>query len=240
MTPHIQILHLLDGARQASGTTVVLDVFRAFTVACTAFARGAAEILAVDSVAQARALHRDNPGSLLIGERGGLPPPGFTCGNSPSEIEALDLTGKTLVHTTSAGTRCLTAAPGADLLLAAAFVNVEATVQYILAHRPATVSIVCAGNAAESPATEDTACAEWIAARLRGQRPDFEPVLATLRTSLEAQRFLLPEKRIAPARDFDLCTELDRYALVLLATPLPDGSCRLQTAERLAAQPIPR
>lgn len=238
MSVPVRILQGIDGARQASGATVVLDVFRAFTTACVAFSRGAAELLAVDSLDLARTLHRDRPGSLLVGEQDGRPPSDFHHDNSPSAMETAPVAGQTLIHSTSAGTRCLIAAsPQADLLLAAAFVNAEATVQYLLQSRPHMISIVCSGNGGKTPAAEDTACAQWLAARLQGQHPDFAPVLAQLRSSLEAQRFLNPEKRISPARDFDLCTQLDRYSFALVAAPVNDHTCQLQPVQ--TAPPLP-
>ena len=44
---NIRILHLIEGAREAKGLTVVIDVFRAFSVAAYAFAGGAAKIIPV-------------------------------------------------------------------------------------------------------------------------------------------------------------------------------------------------
>ena len=106
----IQILQLIEGARAAQGLTVIIDVFRAFSVACYAFDAGVARIFPVGSVDEARALKRENPTWLLAGERGGARLEGFDFGNSPSEIEGVDLRGRTLIQATSAGTRGLVSA----------------------------------------------------------------------------------------------------------------------------------
>ena len=50
---------------------------------------------------------RGLPGALLTGERRARPLAGFDAGNSPTELAALGLHGRTLVHTTHAGTQGL-------------------------------------------------------------------------------------------------------------------------------------
>jgi|GEM_PF-4211287 len=87
----IQILELLDGARQARGLTVVIDVFRAFSLQPWLFARGADAIIAVGDEAEARRLKSELPAGVLIGERGGRILPGFDFGNSPSQTRGADL-----------------------------------------------------------------------------------------------------------------------------------------------------
>ena len=67
----IEIYQLIEGARRARGLAVIIDVFRAFTVECHAFARGARTILPVAGIDEAFALKRAHPGALLVGERGG-------------------------------------------------------------------------------------------------------------------------------------------------------------------------
>ena len=82
----VKILHLIDGAKQARGLTVIIDVFRAFSVACYAFGNGARKIISVGDIDLAYKLKKENPGYLLIGERGGKKPKGFDYGNSPTQI----------------------------------------------------------------------------------------------------------------------------------------------------------
>ena len=75
--PEIRVLHLLDGARKASGLTVVIDVFRAFSVAPLAIRQGAVWIHPVATPEEALAIRVRNPDWLLMGERDGRPLPGF-------------------------------------------------------------------------------------------------------------------------------------------------------------------
>ena len=109
----VHIADFVAGARSARGLTVVIDVFRAFSVAAHAFARGARTLIPVADVAEARELKRLHPDWLLLGERHARPLPGFDCGNSPTELERFDLHDRTIIHTTHSGTQGLTAADAA-------------------------------------------------------------------------------------------------------------------------------
>ena len=101
----IRILHLVEGAKEAKGLTVIIDVFRAFTVETYLTRNNAAKIIPVSGVDFAFAYKEKHPDAILCGERKGIKIDGFDYGNSPSQIEHVDFTGKTVIHTTSAGTQ---------------------------------------------------------------------------------------------------------------------------------------
>ena len=96
----IRLASLLRGAQEAEGTTVIIDVFRAFTTAAVAFDRGARQIVLVAEVDEALDLRRRGVGHLCMGEVDGKRPADFDFGNSPYEVSQADLTGKTLVQST--------------------------------------------------------------------------------------------------------------------------------------------
>ena len=100
----IGIYHLIEGAKQADGLTVVIDVFRAFSLECLLMAKGAAAIHPVGKVEEAFALKEEHPDWILFGERRGARVEGFAFGNSPTQCMDADVTGRTIVHTTGAGT----------------------------------------------------------------------------------------------------------------------------------------
>ncbi|MFW6029990.1 MAG: 2-phosphosulfolactate phosphatase, partial [Halanaerobiales bacterium] len=79
-----KILHLIDGAKEARGLAVVIDVFRAFSTAVYLFANGAERIIPVATLETAHYLKSRNPGWILLGERRGKKIEGFDYGNSPS------------------------------------------------------------------------------------------------------------------------------------------------------------
>lgn len=230
----IELLDFVDGARAALGVAVIIDVFRAFSVACYASARGATRIIPVGEVEEALQLKRSHPDYLAIGERHARKLPGFDAGNSPTELEGLDLAGRVVVHTTHAGTQGLVNAHHAEVVLTGSFVNAAAICRYIHALAPTRVSLVRMGVAATSRSDADDLCAELLAARLSGQPQladlpgDSEGIRERLRESAEAHKFFDPAADWAPERDFELCTVLDRFDFVLRLTDEGDGSRSLR------------
>ena len=211
----VDIVDFVAGAQSARGLTVIIDVFRAFSVAVYAFSRGADRIVPVAAIEEARALKVQFPEALLIGERYGRPLPGFDCGNSPTELGRFDLVGRTLIHTTHAGTQGLANATQADEVITGALVNAGAIVRYIRQRRPARVTLVRMGQGAQQRCAEDDLCAELLAARLRGEDPPIIGIPARLRQADSAQKFFDPACDWAPQGDFEFCTRTDAFDIVL-------------------------
>ena len=224
---NIQILQLVEGARQARGITVVIDVFRAFSTACYVIDKGAEKIIAVGEVETAFKLKEEHPAYILMGERNEIMIPGFDFGNSPYQVEHIDFKGKTIVQTTSAGTRGLVNVTGADEILTGSFVNADAIVRRIQSRNPEEVSLVCMGYSAEHPIEEDTYCAEYIRNGLQGLQTDYESITDNIRETSGA-RFFVPENQDhAPSTDFYLCLNLNRFDFVLKAVRVGDGIVHL-------------
>jgi 2-phosphosulfolactate phosphatase len=211
----IKILQLLDGAQQANGLTVIIDVFRAFSVACYAFDRGVIKIFPVGGIDFAHQLKQQNPDYILVGERNEQKPEGFDFGNSPSQIIQGDLEQKVMVHTTSSGTQGIVNATNAGEVITGSFVNAGAIIKYIQKRQPETVSLVCMGYACKYPTDEDTFLAEYIKAKLEGESIDFEGMVEKLRVGAGARFFVPGKQSWAPSADFDLCLDLDRFNFVL-------------------------
>jgi 2-phosphosulfolactate phosphatase len=211
----IHIVDFVAGAREAQGLAVVIDVFRAFSLAAHAMARGAATIWPVADIEEAHALKRRHPHAILLGERFAKPLPGCDGGNSPADLERIDVQGRPIIHTTHAGTQGLTAATQADEVITGALVNAAAIVRYIRARSPARVTLVRMGQHATERCEEDDACAALIAARLRGEQPDVAVIPERLRGAPSAAKFFDPACDWAPERDFELCTQIDRFDFVL-------------------------
>lgn len=213
----IQILQLTEGAKAATGLTVVIDVFRAFTTACFIMNNGANGIYSVGTVKTAFELKKKIPDAVLIGERNEVIIPGFDYGNSPANIEHTDFNGKTVIHTTSAGTQGIVNAENADEIITASFVNATAVAEYIKSKNPETVSFVCMGKQAIEPSEEDTWCAEYIKSLLEGTNYDIENKLKELR-NLEGRRFFRSDNQEqCPERDFFLATQIGLFDFVLKA-----------------------
>ncbi|MEA4920616.1 MAG: 2-phosphosulfolactate phosphatase [Clostridiaceae bacterium] len=212
---NITIDHLTAGAERARGITVIIDVFRAYSFESYAFHNGAKSIYPIADIEVAYEMKRDNPDYLLAGERHAKMGEGFDFGNSPSQIENTDLFGRTLIHTTSAGTQGIAAAKNADIILLGALVNANATAHYIKSLDPSRVSLVCMGLENREPTDEDTFCAEYIRALLLDEEYDIKKAIDKLPNGA-GKRFFVPENQaFAPERDFYLCTEFDRFSFAL-------------------------
>src|SRR5262245_24348449 len=132
----ISILSFLEGAERATGSVVIIDVFRAFTTAAVVLANGASRIVMVRTVEEALALREAGIGQICMGEVQGRSPHGFDFGNSPFEVSTVDFHGKTIIQRTSAGTQGIVAASRAVRLYAASFVTADATVRALLSGSP--------------------------------------------------------------------------------------------------------
>lgn len=211
----VKILQLLEGAKEARGLTVIIDVFRAFSTACYAFQRGAQQIFPVGDINEAYKMKKEHPEFVLVGERNEQKPNGFDFGNSPTHLLQAGLKGKTIVHTTSSGTQGIANAKMADEIITGSFVNAGAIVRYIQKMKPKMVSLVCMGYACEYPTDEDTLCAEFIKNELEGTPNNFEETTEIIRYGSGA-RFFDPEKQDwSPQTDFDLCMNLNRFNFIL-------------------------
>jgi len=213
----IRILHLLEGAKQAEGLTIVIDVFRAFSVACYLSHNGAKDILPVGDIKKAYELKRKFPDYLLVGERNEQVPEGFDYGNCPTQLLKVDLKGKTVVHTTSAGTQGLVNATGAAERITGSFVNAPAIIRYIKKQNPNKVSLVCMGYSMKHPTEEDTFCAEYIKAGLEDKLVDFTQMKEIIKRTSAMRLFATENQQFSPASDFDLCMDLGRFNFVLKA-----------------------
>lgn len=227
----IDILHLVEGAKKAGGLTVVIDVFRAFSLACYTMAKGAKTIIPVGSIDLAYDLKRKHPEFLLVGERNEKIMPGFDYGNSPFQMINADVKDKTIVHTTSAGTQGLVNSVHAGEVITGSFVNANAIVRYIQKRKPQQVSLVCMGYAASRPTEEDTFCADYIKAELLNQHVNYDEMVKIIKET-SGKRFFVPEKQShAPSEDFDLCTRKGIFDFVLKAEPWNESHIHLKKIE---------
>ena len=212
----INILHLIEGAKQAEGLTVIINVFRAISLECYLYDMGVKEIRPIGSVEDSFSLHEKMPDSVLIGERNGKKCDGFDFGNSPSTVLPEAVKGKTILHTTSAGTQGIVNATGATEIITGSLVNAKAVAEYIKKKNPETVSLVCMGNAGVRPAAEDELCAEYIKSLVEGvELPDFEQRVEDLQRHGGEHFFDENRQEIYPKEDFFLCVQYDKFPFVI-------------------------
>jgi 2-phosphosulfolactate phosphatase len=176
-TVHVHMLPALIGADALTGgVAVMIDVLRASTTIVHALAAGAESVVPCESVEEARqSAKRFESGTVLLGgERGGVRIEGFDLGNSPLEYTPERVAGRTIVFTTTNGTRALRACEPADRVLIGAFVN-RAALTRVLREDRRDVHLVCAGTEGHLTA-EDILLAGAVTSDLTGdQRPGRSP-----------------------------------------------------------------
>jgi 2-phosphosulfolactate phosphatase len=227
---------------------VVFDVLRATSTFVTALHHGAQAIIPVSEIAEALEIKRSEVGGqrseaiLLGGERNGVRISAdgidFDLGNSPREYTPERVRGKTIVSTTTNGTRALRACARAKTVLAASFLNLTATAVFLRAQMPEEILLICAGTGNEV-ADEDVLAAGAMAVLLTDRWDDRPTLTDTTEVSLKSwqaanldlfsalgraqngQRLLaLPDLR----EDVAFCAQRDVFNLV--AALSRDGSLR--------------
>lgn len=137
---------LVDEEELAGKTVVVIDVLRATTTICCALEAGAREVIPCLEIEEARRMAEQFPPDEVVlgGERGGLPIDGFDLGNSPDEYRPESVSGKSLVFTTTNGTRAMLRCRRAARVLLASFLNASAVLRELAALDE--IHLVCAGT----------------------------------------------------------------------------------------------
>jgi len=180
---------------------VVFDILRATSTFVTALHHGAAAVIPVSEIAEAVARRKKQPDVRLAGERNGVRirtaqtgAMDFDFGNSPREFTPEKVRGQIIVSTTTNGTRALRAGATAKLVLAASFLNLSATAQFLRGQTE--IILVCAGTA-ENAALEDVLAAGALA-EMFAAHGNPRPALADA-TEIARQTFLRRKHDLAAA-----------------------------------------
>ena len=223
---------LVEPHELAGKTVVVIDVLRATTTIIHALAAGAREVVPLLEVDEARELARKlTPNAVLGGERGGKRIAGFDLGNSPLEFTPAAVGGKTLVFTTTNGTRAMLRCQQARRILIAGFVNFSAVCRELAEED--VIEIVCAGTDGQVT-REDTLLAGAIVEDSRSLRSGGlfcndqaeiaadawrtavgtlsgrNPLAAALRESRGGRNLI----EIGQENDIDIAAQIDRFDIV--------------------------
>ena len=212
----------LEDCHTANGTVIVIDVLRAFSTAAYAFSLGAKEILLVSTVKEALSLRAQTPHSKVMGEVNGIRPDGFDFGNSPTYLSQEDLSGITMIQRTTAGTQGVVRSQNAEVLLASSFVVADATVKQVGKLGSEEITFVITGKNFGG-GDEDLACAEYLEALMKDDRPDPKPFIQRVFASKDALHHLDPRKIGFPFSDLEYCTQIDKFDFAMPITRA-DGS----------------
>lgn len=202
-----------EGARNARGIVVVIDVLRSFTVSAYALAGGARECVLVPTVDEALMLAERIPGAIVCAEENALPVPGIDISNSPTKIAATDVRDRTLIQRSTAGTPVIGAVQSQEGIFAASLVVARATAQACLLRNPTTVTLVAS---ADYP--EDHACAAYMEAAMGGDTVDLDELLLPLRDSDRYRKVMAGLWPGFPPTDIELSLAADRFDFAMPAT----------------------
>ena len=209
-------IKIVNNANQATGLTVVIDVFRAFTVEPYLINNGAKKIIPVGNMQRAYDYKNEDNNIILIGERNGIILPGFDYGNSPSQIENVDFTEKVVIHTTSCGTQGIVKSVNAKQIITGSLVNAEAIVRYIIKNKTEEISLLTLCKTGETPFDEDVLCANYIKGLLENNPlNNLKEQINKLKTTTGSKFFNKLKQKDFPERDFYLCTEVNKFNFVL-------------------------
>jgi 2-phosphosulfolactate phosphatase len=147
-----------DLYKQEYTTVVAIDVLRATSAICTAFHHGASKMIPVSSVDEAR--EYKERGYLVGAERNGKIVDGFDFGNSPYSYMRDQVEGKTLVLTTTNGTKAINRAAATHEVLVGSLLNLQAVIDYLKKH-PVDVLLLASGWQGKFN-LEDSICAGAI------------------------------------------------------------------------------
>lgn len=209
-------IKIINDAKLATGLTVVIDVFRAFTVEPYLINNGAPKLIPVGDMQIAYDYKNKDNNCILIGERNGIILPGFDYGNSPSQIENIDFSEKTIIHTTSCGTQGIVRAINAKEIITGSLVNAKAIVRYIIQNKIDEVYLLALSRPGEQPFDEDVLCAKYIKSMLENNPlNNLEEEIEKLKITTGSKFFDVVKQKDFPKRDFYLCTELNKFDFVL-------------------------
>jgi 2-phosphosulfolactate phosphatase len=206
----VRVASLLEGAQNAEGVVVIIDVYRAFTTEAIAFQQGVEKMILVAEIDEALKLREQGVGDLCVGEVDGKRPEGFDFNNSPHELSLADIAGKVLIHSTRAGTVGVTASKKADVIYGGSLAVAQATVEAIQKQNAKVVTLVAMGWAGHTRTDEDEQCALYLRNVLEGRNPDIEAVRSLILSSKESLKFGDPSKPHFYAEDRDLALQVNR------------------------------
>lgn len=195
---------------------VVIDVLRAFTTACYAMSNNPKDYIVVSDINLAHKLKKENPNYILIGERHGFKIPGFDYGNSPEEIKNVNFSNKTIVHTTTLGTKgIISALKHTREIITGSFVNAKAIINYIKKEKPNVVYLFSTYGLSDG--NEDLMFAEYIKGYFENKPLDINLIKKNLMAHESGIRYLVNPRTEYSKRDFLLALELDKFNFVLKA-----------------------
>lgn len=205
----IRKLSDIQGAKNADGLVVIIDILRAATVEAYLFSIGVNSIIPVSTSEEAFLLKKQHPDYILVGENNGTKIEGFDYGNSPTELLNVNLKNKVVIHRSTRGTQGLVHATKASELIFGSFVTSSAIVAYAHKKKVKKVSIVAMDE-------EDSLFSDYLEKCLLGQKTNLSHVKEALYSHPNVSYYFNTQKKTFPRSDIDLALQVNRFNFVCL------------------------
>jgi len=220
-----------DMPEKLEGIAVVIDVYAASSNIAAFLTRSVAKLY-VASDATILDLKKQYPLGVAIGESRTLPKDTFICNNWPGNVSEVDVSGKTVLYMSNNGTRAIAEAmdKGAQTVIAAGFVNIAATVDWILGQKPSTVTLIESGEISftDPKVMEDIVCAQALKELMEGKKPD---MTAGIRDAKAYMKTVYKGTRDDP-RNINLTMVPNTLPVVPLCRQLSPGIIEVTNATR--------
>ena len=211
----VKIRHGIEGAELAVSSKesiIIVDTIRASTTYVNAFASGAVRIVPCSSREHLDKNMKNYPDALKSGERLCRKIEGYDLGSSPEEMSNADLTGKTILSSTTNGSKMVVASSASPLVIMGSFCNSNAVVEF-MKKRLTDVSIVCSGRLGEE-VIEDNLCAEYLVHKFNSNSKHFR--LTPSEISEECKKSPSYDMLVSAGleNDFNFCMKIDSHSIV--------------------------
>ena len=211
----VKIRHGIEGAKLAVSSKesiIIVDTIRASTTYVNAFASGAVRIVPCSSREHLDKNMKNYPDALKSGERLCRKIEGYDLGSSPEEMSNADLTGKTILSSTTNGSKMVVASSASPLVIMGSFCNSNAVVEF-MKKRLTDVSIVCSGRLGEE-VIEDNLCAEYLEHKFNSNSKHFR--LTPSEISEECKKSPSYDMLVSAdlENDFNFCMKIDSHSIV--------------------------
>ena len=211
----VSIEHGIGGAKLAvsrGDAIIIVDTIRASTTYVNAFGSGAERIVPCSSQEHLDLKSLDYKDALKSGERFCKKIEGYDLGSSPEEMSNADLKGRTILSSTTNGSKMVVASSGSSLVVMGSFCNVSSVVNFF-SDKNYNISIICSGRLGEQ-VIEDDICAEYIKHKFETSNEVFR--LSDEEISFECSKS--PSYKMLKSagleNDFNFCMNIDSHTLV--------------------------
>ena len=211
----LSIEHGIVGAKLAvsrGDAIIIVDTIRASTTYVNAFGSGAERIVPCSSQEHLDLKSLDYKDALKSGERFCKKIEGYDLGSSPEEMSNADLKGRTILSSTTNGSKMVVASSGSSLVVMGSFCNVSSVVNFF-SDKNYNISIICSGRLGEQ-VIEDDICAEYIKHKFETSNEVFR--LSDEEISFECSKS--PSYKMLKSagleNDFNFCMNIDSHNLV--------------------------